>query len=131
MTEPSFRAILVAFGISQLALAGWMVVSPESFFDSIGGFGSQNDHYIRDNAAFPFAIGVGLLVAVGRPSWRFPVLLVSAVWYLAHSVNHLVDIGQSDPDWAGPVDFAAILVTGLTLLLLAALAARAEASGRR
>jgi hypothetical protein len=131
VTEPSFRAILVAFGISQLALAGWMVVSPESFFDSIGGFGGRNDHYIRDNAAFPFAIGVGLLVAVSRPSWRFPVLLVSAVWYLAHSVNHLVDIGESDPDWAGPVDFVVLLVTGLTLLLLAVLAARAEASSRR
>jgi uncharacterized protein involved in cysteine biosynthesis len=72
-----------------------------------------------------------LLVAVSRPSWRFPVLLVSAVWYLAHSVNHLVDIGESDPDWAGPVDFVLILVTGLTLMLLAVLAARAEANSRR
>jgi hypothetical protein len=130
VTEPSFRAVLVAFGVSQLVLAGWMVVSPESFFDSIGGFGGRNDHYIRDNAAFPFTIGIGILAAVGRPSWRVPVLIVSGVWYLAHSVNHLVDIGESDPDWAGPVDFVVILVTGLTLLLLAALAARSEASGR-
>jgi hypothetical protein len=56
---------------------------------------------------------------------------VSAVWYLAHSVNHLVDIGESDPDWAGPVDFAVLVITGLTLMLLAVFAARAEASGRR
>lgn len=101
-----------------------MIVSPGSFFDAIAGFGARNDHYIRDNATFPLAIGIGLLVAAQRPGWRFPVLLVSAVWYLAHAVNHLVDIGESDPGWVGPADFAALLLTGLVLLLLAVLAAR-------
>jgi hypothetical protein len=126
VTEPSFRAILLVFGVSQLALALWMIVSPGSFFDSIAGFGAENDHYIRDNATFPLAIGVGLLVAAGRPSWRFPVLLISAVWYLAHSVNHLVDIGESDPGWVGPADFVVILLTGVALLGLALIAARAD-----
>jgi hypothetical protein len=127
LSESSFRAILVVFGLSQLALAAWMIVSPSSFFDAIAGFGAQNDHYIRDNATFPLAIGIGILVAAGRPSWRFPVLLVSAVWYLAHAVNHLVDIGESDPDWVGPADFVAILLTGLALLGLALQAARSDA----
>ena len=124
MTEPSFRAILVALAASQLGLAVWMAVSPGSFFDAIAGFGAQNDHYIRDVAVFYLAIGVGLAVAALRPSWRFPVLAISATWYLAHAVNHLLDIGESDPDWVGPVDFVAILVTGLLLLGLAVLAAR-------
>jgi hypothetical protein len=127
VSESSFRAILLAFGISQLALAVWMIVSPGSFFDSIAGFGVQNDHYIRDNAMFPLAIGVGLVLAAGRPSWRVPVLVISAVWYLAHSVNHLVDIGESDPDWVGPADFVVILLTALALLGLAVQAARADA----
>ncbi len=126
MSESSFRAVLLVFGLSQLALAAWMIVSPSSFFDAIAGFGAQNDHYIRDNATFPLAIGVGLLVAAGRPSWRFPVLVVSAVWYLAHAVNHLIDIGESDPDWVGPADFVAILLTGLALLGLALQAARTD-----
>lgn len=126
MSESSFRAVLYLLAVSQLALAAWMIVSPSSFFDAVAGFGAQNDHYIRDNATFPLAIGVGILVAAGRPSWRFPVLLVSAVWYLAHAVNHLVDIGESDPDWVGPADFVAILLTGLSLLGLALLAARSD-----
>ena len=124
MTEPSFRAVLVALAASQLGLAVWMAVSPGSFFDAIAGFGAQNDHYIRDVAVFYLAIGGGLAVAALRPSWRFPVLAISATWYLAHAVNHLLDIGESDPDWVGPVDFVAILVTGLLLLGLAVLAAR-------
>ena len=125
-SESSFRAILYVFGLSQLALAVWMIVSPGSFFDAIAGFGAQNDHYIRDNATFPLAIGVGLLLAANRPPWRFPVLLVSAIWYLAHAVNHLVDIADSDPGWVGPADFVVILVTGLMLAGLAVEAARAD-----
>jgi hypothetical protein len=126
VNEPTFRAVLYILGASQLALAAWMIVSPGSFFDAVAGFGVQNNHYIRDNATFPLAIGVGLLIAAGRPSWRFPVLVVAAVWYLAHAVNHLVDIGESDPDWVGPADFVVILVSGLALLWLALVAARSD-----
>jgi hypothetical protein len=126
---------LIAFGVYHLALGIFMVVAPGAFFTEIGPFGVQNDHYIRDNATFPLAIGAGLLIAAGRPSWRFPVLLVAAVWYLAHAVNHLVDIGESDPDWVGPVDFVVILLSGLALLWLALVAARydvrASDRGRR
>jgi hypothetical protein len=126
VSEPNFRAVLLVFGASQLALAAWMIVSPGSFFDSIAGFGTQNDHYIRDTATFPLAIGIGLLLDAGRPSWRFPVLVISAVWYLAHSINHLVDIGESDPGWVGPADFVVIFLNGVALLGLALLAARTE-----
>lgn len=127
MSEPNFRAVLLVFGASQLALAAWMIVSPGSFFDAVAGFGTQNDHYIRDVAVLYLAIGVGLLVAATRPSWRFPVLAIAATWYLAHAVNHLFDIGESDPDWVGPADFVALVATGLVLLLLAVLAARSDA----
>jgi len=126
VSDSSFRAVLIVLGASQLALAAWMIVSPSSFFDAVAGFGAQNDHYIRDNATFPLAIGIGLLVAARRPSWRFPVLLVAAIWYLAHAVNHLIDTGESDPDWVGPADFVAILLTGITLAWLAFVAARAD-----
>lgn len=133
LTESSFRAVLAVLAASQLGLAAWMLVSPGSFFDAIAGFGTENDHYIRDVAVFYLAIGVGLAVAATRSSWRFPVLAISATWYLAHAVNHLVDIGESDPDWVGPADFVAILATGLVLLGLAVYAARADvdAAGSR
>lgn len=127
LSESGFRAVLLAFGLSQLALAAWMIVSPGSFFDAIAAFGPRNDHYIRDNATFPLAIGIGLVLAASRPSWRFPVLVVASIWYLAHALNHLVDLGEADPDWVGPADFVAILVTGVLLAWLASVAARSDA----
>jgi hypothetical protein len=126
VSESTWRAILTGIGASQIALGLWEAVSPGSFFQAIADFGDQNQHYIRDNATFPFAVGVGLLLAASRPAWRAPVLLVTAVWYLAHAVNHLVDIGEADPGWIGPFDFAALLLPGL---LFAALALRANATG--
>jgi hypothetical protein len=126
VSESSFRAVLAVLAASQLGLAVWMAVSPGSFFDAIAGFGAQNDHYIRDVAVFYLAIGVGLAVAATRRSWRFPVLAISATWYLAHAVNHLLDIGEADPEWVGPADFVAILATGLVLLGLAVIAARRD-----
>jgi hypothetical protein len=126
LTESSFRTILIVLGLSQLVLAAWQIVSPGSFYDSIAGFGTQNDHYIRDAATFPLAIGIGLLVVVGRPSWRFPVLLVAAVWYLAHAVNHLFDIGDADPSWVGPADFFVLALTGALLAWLTYLSARTD-----
>lgn len=126
MSDSSFRAILIVLGASQLALAAWMVVSPGSFFDAVAGFGTRNDHLIRDAATFPLAIGVGLLVAAARPSWRLPVLVVAAVWYLAHALNHLVDIGDAEPGWVGPVDFALLTATGIVLAALAVIVARSR-----
>lgn len=124
MPESSFRAVLAVLAASQLGLAVWMIVSPGTFFDAVAGFGTRNDHFIRDVAVLYLAVGAGLAIAVTRRSWRFPVLAIAATWYLAHAVNHLVDIGEADPDWVGPADFIAILVTGLVLLGLAVVAAR-------
>jgi hypothetical protein len=125
MSESSWRALLTAIGASQIALGLWQIVSPGSFFQAIADFGEQNQHYIRDNATVPLAVGVGLLLAASRPAWRAPVLLITAVWYLAHAVNHLVDIGEADPGWIGPFDFFALLLSGL---LFAGLAVRANAA---
>ncbi len=124
LDERTFRSVLTLLGASQIALFAWMVISPSSFFDAIASFGPQNDHYVRDAAMFPLAIGIGLLVSARRPSWRVPSLAIAAVWYLAHAVNHLIDIGDADPGWIGPFDFVVILLTGLLLGWLALAAAR-------
>ncbi len=124
LDERTFRSVLTLLGASQIALFAWMVISPSSFFDAIASFGPQNDHYVRDAAMFPLASGIGLLVSARRPSWRVPSLAIAAVWYLAHAVNHLIDIGDADPGWIGPFDFVVILLTGLLLGWLALAAAR-------
>jgi Na+-transporting NADH:ubiquinone oxidoreductase subunit NqrB len=118
---------VAAFAAVELALAIWMTVAPRSFFTSIGPFSDYNPHYIRDVATFEAALGVGLLVAVREHSWRVPALGITLVQFALHSVNHLVDIGNSHPAWAGYFDFFALAGATLQLGWLFA-AARAASS---
>ena len=126
--ERLVRTGVLALGVVQLARGVWMAAAPRSFFDAIGGFGSFNDHYVRDVATIYLAIGVALVVAWRRPSWRVPVLAVAVLQYGFHAVNHLVDVGEADPSWAGPVDLVALLLGAgaLGLLLVAAVRSRRE-----
>jgi hypothetical protein len=112
---------LAAFAFVELALAIWMVAAPRSFFTSIGPFSGYNPHYIRDAATFEAALGFGLLVAVRVPSWRVPALGITLVQFALHGINHLVDIGNAHPAWAGYFDFFAL--AGATLQLAWLLAA--------
>jgi hypothetical protein len=133
------RADALTAGIALLALyslglALVMVIAPHSFFQSIGPFGRQNDHYIRDTATFSAAIGVGLVVALRRTSWRVPMLAISTVQFALHSINHLVDIDTAHPAWKGYFDFfglaaSTVLIAGLLWLALAD--ARTRASGHK
>jgi hypothetical protein len=108
-------------GLAQVGLALWMAAAPESFYDAIGGFGPFNDHYVRDVSTFYLALGVGLVVAWKRTGWRIPVLFVAVLQYAFHVVNHLVDVGDAEPGWVGPVDVIALaLGTAAFALLLAA-----------
>ena len=84
----------------------------------MGPFGARNDHYIRDTATFSAAIGAGLLVSLRRPSWRVPMLAVSAVQFALHSVNHLVDIDKAHPAWTGYFDFFSLALTTVLLAWL-------------
>src|SRR4051812_50040734 len=84
-----------------------MAISPSTFFEAIGPFGTRNNHYMRDLATFYIALGAAGLVAVRRPSWRGPGLALAAGEFALHAVNHLVDIGESHPAWNGPGAFAA------------------------
>lgn len=119
MSERTLRLVLAGAGLFQVGQSIWMIVSPGSFYDAIAGFGVQNDHYIRDVATFGLAAGGLLLAAVTRPSWRVPALVFAALWYAAHAVNHLADIDRADPDWVGPVDFAALTVGAIIFAVLA------------
>jgi hypothetical protein len=64
-------------------------------------------------------MGAALLLAVRRPSWRVPVLFLVTLQYALHTLNHLVDIGNTDPGWLGPFNFFSLLlltvVTGWVL----------------
>ncbi len=125
-SERILIAGLIALAAYNVALAVWMAFFPRSFFSSVGPFGIRNDHYTRDNATYAAAIGVALAIAVRRPSWRVPVLAMSALQFALHSLNHLLDIDGSHPAWNGPADFASLALGTLAVawLLAAALGAQ-------
>jgi hypothetical protein len=131
-TPPSVVAVgLASFAAIQFALALFMAVSPHGFYEAIGPFGVFNAHYIRDVASFYGAIGVGLVVAIARSSWRVPVLAVTTLQYALHSVNHLVDITKAHPAWTGYFDFFSLAAATVLLAWLwrvAALQARRPVS---
>jgi hypothetical protein len=106
---------IAVFALYNLALALFMAAAPHSFFTNVGPFGARNDHYIRDTATFSAAIGVGLLIALRRPSWRVPMLAISTVQFALHSINHLVDIEKAHPAWNGYFDFFSLAAATILL----------------
>ncbi|MGH2985788.1 MAG: hypothetical protein ACRDLO_03755, partial [Solirubrobacterales bacterium] len=95
LDEATLRTAVGALGVFHLVLGLYMFLFPASFYFRIGTYGPENTHYVGDVSTFVLAIGVGLLLAVGRPSWRAPVLAVAALWYGFHALNHLLDIDEA------------------------------------
>ena len=121
------RTVLLALGLTQLGLGAFMALAPGTFFDTIADYGTRNDHYLRDLATFYLALGVVLMVASDRRSWRAPVLAFAVIQYGLHTLNHLLDIGDADPGWIGPFNFVSLAVfTALFVYVL-----RAQAQLRR
>jgi hypothetical protein len=113
--DPAMRILLIVFALVQLLIGVLLWVTPGFFYDEIGPFGARNDHYMGDVATFYLALGAAALIAVRRVSWRVPVLALALIQYALHSLNHLIDIGESDPGWIGPADFASLTLTALLL----------------
>jgi hypothetical protein len=129
MTETAMRWILVLAGGVNLALGLLALIAPGTFFDEIGRYGTENSHYVGDNGAFTAAAGVGLLLAVNRPSWRAPLLWVGVVWFGLHALNHLIDIDEARSDARGIFDTVALALVGVLTAFLARDAERLNRSG--
>jgi UPF0716 family protein affecting phage T7 exclusion len=109
------RALLIVFAVGQLVLGGLLWLTPGFFHDEIGPYGARNDHYMGDLATWYLALGGVALAAVGRASWRLPVLVLAFAQYALHSVNHLIDVGEADPSWLGPANLVALVLTAVLL----------------
>jgi hypothetical protein len=132
MSEQSLRVGLFIFGGINLVLGLVMMLAPGFFFDNIGTYGLQNDHFIGDLGSFYIAAGAGLLISIRRPSWRAPLLYVSAAWYALHAVNHLFTIGDDNKgDGRGIADTVLIAVGAAALYFLARSAERGESGSGR
>jgi hypothetical protein len=112
------RALLAVFAVAQLVLGALLWLTPGFFFDEIGPYGVRNDHYMGDLATWYLALGVVTLVAVRHAAWRLPVLALAFVQYALHSVNHLIDVGEADPEWLGPANLASLVLTCVLLALM-------------
>jgi len=107
--------LLLIFGVGQVALGLLMVAAPGTFFEEVGPYAPRNDHYIRDLSTFYLALGGAAVVAWRRPSWRTPVLALALIQYTLHAVNHLVDVGEANPERLGPINLALLGVTAALL----------------
>jgi hypothetical protein len=122
------RALLAIFASVQVLTGAGLWLTPGFFYEEIGPFGPRNDHYMGDLATWYLTLGAAAFVAVRRAGWRVPVLAISFLQYALHSLNHLLDVGEADPEWLGPVNLVSLLLA--TLLLGWLLRAEAEASAR-
>jgi lysylphosphatidylglycerol synthetase-like protein (DUF2156 family) len=107
--------LLLIAGAYHLLLGAFMVAAPRTFFEEVGPFGAYNGHYVRDIASFYLAMGVMLLLAIGRRSWQVPVLLFCVIQYGFHALNHVWDVSDADPSWLGPINLVVILLIGAGL----------------
>jgi hypothetical protein len=122
------RALLTVFAAVQVLTGALLWLAPGFFHDEIGPYGARNDHYMGDLATWYLALGAAAFVAVRRTGWRVPVLALSFLQYGLHSLNHLIDVGEADPDWLGPANLVSLVLA--TLLLGWMLRTEAEAPAR-
>ena len=113
--ERALRTLLILVGVGQLVVGALMAIVPGPFFEEVGPYGTRNDHYTRDLATFTLALGVLLLAALRRPSWRVPVLAYAALQYGLHALNHLVDVGEADPKSLGPANLVSLVLIAAAL----------------
>ena len=126
LDERTMRVVVAALAVFHVGEGLWMVFSPDSFFDVVGQYGLENTHYVGDVGAFVLAYGIALLIAVGRPSWRTPLLAAGALWYAFHALNHLLDIDEARSDGRGIADTVLLALGSAALAWLAAVSNRLE-----
>ena len=110
--------VLLVYGIYSTLLGLVMIVAPGFFFDTVGGFGPRNGHYVFDTAAFELPLGLLYLAAIRWPSWRVPVLAFATAHYVMHAISHLIDVNTANIHWVGVFDFV-VIVVGLVIHALA------------
>src|SRR5215210_3029212 len=103
MRPATLIRLLTAVGALHVGQGLFMLLAPGTFFDLAGPFGAENPHYVRDVSTYVVAFGLLLLAAAWRPGWRPAVLIFGIVQNLLHAGNHLLDIGDADPEIVGPL----------------------------
>jgi hypothetical protein len=119
VTEREIRLALAPAAAWLLVTGVMALVAPDTFFDQIGKYGVENSHYVGDVGAFQTAAGIGVLIAIGRPAWRAPILWVGFAWFELHALNHIFDVGEARSDTRGWVDTLLLALAGFASAYLA------------
>ena len=124
MPRIALRPVVLLTGVLHLAAGLFMAVTPRAFYDAVGTYPPFNGHYMRDLSTFYLALGITLIVASGRRAWQVPLLTLTVLEYALHVVNHILDVGDADPGWKGPVNAAWLAIVGLVLWFVLRTASR-------
>ncbi len=84
------QAALLFCALMHLLPGLGLLFFPAQFY-TIADFPPFNRHYMGDAGVFSFAIGLGLLFAVRRPSQHGLLIGAVAVGNILHVLNHLYD----------------------------------------
>jgi hypothetical protein len=109
------RALLAAFAAVQVLTGALLWLAPGFFHEEIGPYGVRNDHYMGDLATWHLALGALAFVAIRRAAWRVPVLALAFLQLALHSLNHLIDVGEAEPEWLGPANLVTLALATLLL----------------
>jgi hypothetical protein len=123
MSDRALGRLIALVGLGQLAVGCWMMLATESFGETIASFDGYNAHDLRDFATHYLALGVVLLIAAARAQWRLPLLVFATLANALHTINHAIDVGDSDPAWLGPAELVALLLATALFAWLARITA--------
>ncbi len=104
-------AVLIVFGAYSVALGAFMMLAPGVFFDTLGAFGTRNDHYIFDNASFELPLGLLLLAALRWSAWRVSALAFATAHWALHSLSHILDTHHHAGTSVGLLEFAGLAIS--------------------
>ena len=53
---------------------------------------------------------------MARAAWQVPLLAFATIQYALHVLNHLWDVGDTEPAWLGPANLVSLALIGAVLL---------------
>ncbi len=121
------QVALIAAGALYLVVGVLAFLVPGTFYSELAAFPPENDHFVRDLGTWNVGLGIAALYAAQRESWRRPMLWIVAVQYALHTVSHVIDAGETSPEWQSWFALALFAVGTVVLAALAALAPRERA----
>ena len=130
-TDP-WTWIFLLSALGNLANGFWMLADPLGWYTTLPAavpdFGPLNEHFVRDLGSTFTMLGLGLLWATFRPAVRVPVLVLVTLFNGLHALVHVYDTKRGlvgSEHWG--IDFPAVYLPTLVLLILTALLIRSTA----